>query len=83
MFTVRHLTSNELRNFLNEKFGINTKWPPVIGVDEFTFAKICQEIFKEVDHTLIGTDKKVVQIILGPNNGIMFKGVELILREWK
>ena len=76
------MTINELRDLFNREYGIERKWPPTYEVDHITYANVCQGLF---DH-LIDTynfrsidDYFLLEISAGPNHGIMFKGVELIL----
>lgn len=69
------MTPNELRNYFNNTYGMNESWPKQFKVDADTYAQVCQEIFNlVVDH-----HGPFIEIALGPNNGIMFKNVELIL----
>lgn len=70
------MTPNELRNYFNTKYGMNEPWPDKFKVDADTYAQVCQEIF---NHVVDGIDRPFITIAIGPNNGIMFKNVELIL----
>lgn len=48
-------------------------------VDHETFANVCQDIF---DHKAPqpATSQRVITIGIGKNNGIYFKGIEIILK---
>lgn len=74
------MTSNELGNYLNKEYGIENPWPAKLEVDADTYAQVCQAIFDHVvnNYHLSGP---FYEIALGPNKGIMFKNVELILKE--
>lgn len=77
------MTTAELKKKFNEDFSIDP-WPTTYEVDAVTYSNVCQSIFEHMiktnTSTLIGEDKIGINIILGPHNGIMFKGVELILK---
>ena len=78
------MTADELRKRFNELFGLN-KWPDKYGVDAETYANCCQAVFTHSEESateLYQEDNRVItiaRIALGPNNGLMFKNVELIL----
>ena len=70
------MTSNELRSAFNETYGLG-EWPKSVIVDHETYANVCQDVF---NYKIEGDNTKLyAEIDLGPNNGIMFKNVELIL----
>ena len=69
------MTSNELRSIFNETYGLG-EWPKSVIVDHETYANVCQDIF---NHIINEDGGPWVHLGLGPNNGIMFKNVELIL----
>lgn len=76
------MTTNELISFFNNRFQIG-EWPDKYEVDHETYANVCDSIFKH-DSTEImyfNGDMSRVAISLGPNDGIMFKNVELILKK--
>lgn len=79
------MTAQELRNKLNDEFGIHKLWPKTYEVDVETYGYCCQEIFNWlVGHRLpvvIGRDSNYYHISLGPNKGLMFKNVELIIKK--
>ena len=80
------MTIEELRSYFNRVFSIEKEWPKTFEVDADTYANCCQAAFiraEEDNLTLIFRsgrgDLSTRQIWVGPNNGLMFKGVELIL----
>lgn len=79
------MTAPELRQYFNETFGIN-EWPKTFEVDEETYKNVLMYIIEwhltTNDHSILFNDGKIgICIILGPNNKIMFKNVELILKK--
>jgi len=84
------MTIEQLRRMLNTNYGIDTKWPNKLVVDHETYASVCQHIFEHYDDDSVlfwdsikdgerEPDILTIQVMLGPNRGILFKGVELIL----
>lgn len=76
------MTLEELRNKFNNEFGIE-KWPKTYEVDSDTYANICQGIF---DYKIKDENRMypfLIEVTVGLNNGIFFKGVELILLKTK
>lgn len=72
------MTADEFRLRLNELYGIEGDWPETFVVDYETYANCCQYIFDHVaDHT---EHEDYYEIAIGPNKGLMFKNVELILK---
>ena len=77
------MTTSELAKELNNKFGLNF-WPKTYQVDHETYANVFQSVVNHlVDDIKLffiwdNLDKRV-SISIGPNNGILFKNVELIL----
>jgi uncharacterized protein YeaC (DUF1315 family) len=77
------MTTAQLKSIFNNEFGLG-KWPDKYEVDHETYANVCQAIFNWLVETgnaqnypCLEQDKEAIS--LGPNNGIMFKNVELIL----
>ena len=79
------MSVKELTDKFYEEFKFN-EWPKTYKVDHETFANVCQAVFSNklsnddysrVDNLLF------TNIALGPNSGILFKGVELILKQEK
>lgn len=78
------MTANQLLTQLNNTYSLD-KWPKAYEVDHETYANCCQAVFNWLVETgnaqnypCLESDKEAVS--LGPNNGIMFKDVELILK---
>lgn len=75
------MTAEELKIQLNNVYGITKEWPDHLEVSADTYANVCQHVFdrgQEKDFT----DRKDIKrftLSFGVNNGLMFKGVELIL----
>lgn len=81
------MKSDELKSLFNRIFGLNP-WPEKFEVDAETYGNCCQEVFDYImnhnkDQVLMSSsfDEFAITVILGPNNGLMFKNVELILRK--
>ena len=77
------MTANQLRDKLNKELWGMKPRPSTYKVDAETYASICQDVFDNK----IGTDvvsvlkdgTQIIRVFVGPNNGILFKGFELIL----
>lgn len=87
------MTANQLIRMFNEDYGFSNDWPKVYKVDYHTYAHCCQYVFNHVIDNIemffewdqIKDGKpfqgaNIVGIAIGPNNGLMFKNVELILK---
>lgn len=72
------MTTIELRNKFNDEFRLG-EWPRTYKVDAETYGNVAQSIFNYAcgDHKFEGNIG--IYIVLGPNRGLMFKDVELIL----
>ena len=78
------MTADQLRNKFNEEFGLNP-WPRSFEVDAETYANCCQFVFDntKIEDLAMMTAKEDVLfriIAIGPNKGLMFKNIELILK---
>jgi len=80
------MKSNELYKHFQDTFGQKV-WPETYEVDAETYGYCCQAVFdwaiKNRETLLFKRgmgDLSITQISLGPNNGLFFKNVELILR---
>ena len=77
--------AHELKRYFNDTYGLDNPWPSTFGVDAETYGHCCQEVFnylREYDNVgILSNGVKVVRISLGPNKGLMFKNVELILEK--
>ena len=70
---------NELRTKLAMEYGNKgLPYPNKMEVDAHTYATVCDLLFKT--HFVDFDGYPTVHIALGPNKGVMFKSVELILR---
>ena len=76
------MTANELIQFFNDRF-ILGEWPDQYEVDYETYANVCQTVFEHESTEILyfGKEGSGVAVSLGPNHGIMFKNVELILKK--
>ena len=75
------MTATELIRHLNEAYGISKPFPDHLEVDAETYANVCQHVFDSHHYAAVDkTGKKSIEIQIGNNNGILVKGVELILR---
>lgn len=77
------MTAQELRSFFNERFGIEEEWPKKFEVDAETYGYCCQAVFSNPStSTYVAGDTNLyfADIWLGPHKGLMFKSVELILK---
>jgi len=77
------MTAQTLREYLNTEYGLKKPWPKTLEVDAHTYACACQEIFDTFEKETVGNVGYLIELALGPHNGIMFKNVELILNEEK
>jgi len=73
------MTTNELRKKFNTEFE-GRNWPMTYEVDSATYGNVCQSIF---DFYKCQSHDDTLHIKVGPNNGILFKNIELILIETK
>jgi len=72
------MTTTELRKKFNSQFGIGVDWPKTYEVDAETYGNVCQSIFNNLREKY---EYNVIEISLGEHGGIMFKNVELIIKE--
>lgn len=81
------MTAQELKEKFNREFGLHGPWPKTYIVNAETYGNVCNELIKYVrDQTeALGWEgfPRTVILVVGDNNGIMFKNVELILRGQK
>jgi len=81
------MTAEELHSHFNRVFSIKKEWPKTYEVDAETYANCCQLIFEKVEEDNMdiivrtGTGDLSRRLIwVGSSNGLLFKGVELILK---
>lgn len=74
----------ELLNYFHLAYGIEANWPDKFEVSPLLYARVCEATFKylldkeAVMH--LKDNVRVVSIALGPNGGIWFKNVELVMK---
>jgi hypothetical protein len=74
------MTATELIKKMNDEFGLAKSWPKFMTVDADTYAHCCEYIFaKLIDNGTMLFNGTIIHINVGPNGGLYFKGVELIL----
>ena len=83
----------ELREYFNNAYGLEKEWPKTFEVSAELYGRCCQAVFdkegdKELywDVVLDGESKPWIimkSISLGPNRGLMFKNVELLIKKEK
>lgn len=83
-------TPEDLIRYFNSTFEFD-KWPKEFKVSPSLYGKVCQYIFNINDNELFwgvdwgvdsGKESSTIiakTILLGPNKGVMFKNVELII----
>lgn len=79
------MTAQELMKFINEianTKGIDSKPPDHLDIDPITYANVCQFIFDNHREAIRYEGGLIeISVLIGINNGIIFKGIELILKE--
>jgi hypothetical protein len=74
------MTANELIQYLNRMFGNSYPWPTRLEVSPETYVSCCQHIiFNSPIETFESQDS--IRLWIGPNKGLMFKNIELIIIE--
>ena len=89
------MTAEELRQLINDhgnRYGLEKPFPSPFYVNAETYGNVCDYIFKsmiedrklftEWDVNELGKKPRsefAVVLVLGPNCGILFKGIELII----
>lgn len=76
------MTPNELYKKFAQEFGFG-EWPKSYAVDAETYGNVSQSVLDWLlEHEFPDTHKDYfsLPVAVGPNNGIMFKGVELLLK---
>lgn len=79
------MTARELAAAFGHQFGFKD-WPKKFEVDAETYGNVCQAVLDnalEIQFPDTHLAEFGLIIAVGPNNGIMFKNVELILRRDK
>ncbi len=81
------MTTEQLTKHFNYIFGsgsISNKWPETYKVSARTYGNVCQSILdykinKLKEQNTAYPNLNIIEILVGENNGLMFKNVELIL----
>jgi len=74
------MTAQELRSHFNDTFGLG-EWPETYEVDHETYANACHFVFKQKLEYDKMYNRFLLSVTVGSNKGLMFKNVELILKE--
>lgn len=77
------MTVQELIAELNRKFPMTESWPENYEVDAETYANCCDAVFKRAEVAEVYGKAGTYLIKLGPNRGLMLKGIELRMKEGK
>lgn len=75
----------ELISYLNNTYGMEKKWPDQFEVSAELYGRVCHMLIKKAreDRDLYFNwegFRNTVAIDIGPNDGVMFKNVELIIK---
>lgn len=70
------MTPNQLSNQILIEHDTTKAWPRTWEVDCETYANVCQNYF---DRLRVIGQPQFISLALGPNGGILFNSVELIL----
>jgi hypothetical protein len=74
---ITNKSPEELIRYLYTTYDLSSKWPKKLEVDADTYGRVCQHIFNQFH----GYESySSIMVSIGTNRGIMFKGIELILR---
>jgi len=76
----------ELVQYFNNTYGLEKEWPKQFEVSAELYGKVCQAVLNKAkeDIQLFFQWEDLDSMIcvqIGPNNGIMFKNVELRIKE--
>ena len=74
---------DELIQYFNNAYGPGKEWPKQFEVSPLLYANVCQATFNylvEKEAVISHEGINLISIAIGPNNGIMFKNVELIMK---
>lgn len=78
------MTAKELREYFSKEYGLEKPWPDSWEVDAETYANCCQEVFNALAPARESMKFKwgrLYYLSLGRKKGLMFKGVELVLKK--
>lgn len=81
-------TVEELRKYFNDNYGIEKEWPKQFEVSAELYGRVCQAVLNKAQMNNVEKifrkgfgDLGIVEVVIGEHNGILYKGVELILKE--
>jgi hypothetical protein len=78
------MTVKQLTDYFNQNYGMFKAFPETYEVDADTYADVCHHLFllkaTEMEEVGIEPIKFFAKVWLGKHNGVLFKGVELILK---
>ena len=74
------MTAEELIEKFNSSFGMR-EWPKAFLVDMETYGNCCQFVFNRLNEATDYLGQSFYYLALGPNKGLMFKNVELIIKK--
>lgn len=79
------MTTKQLIDHFNQNYGMFKTFPETFEVNHETYANVCHSLFllKREELVAVGIEpiKYYTKVALGKHNGILFKGVELILKK--
>ncbi len=79
------MTTQQLTDHFNQNYGMFKTFPETFKVNHETYANICHHLFllkaQELRENGMEPVLYYANVALGRHNGILFKGVELILSE--
>jgi len=77
------MKSHELIKIFNDSHNLSHFWPITFEVDAETYANCCNAVFDwaSVRNSTIDVEEyRSIRVSIGEHGGLMFKGVELILK---
>jgi len=77
------MKSHELLKIFNDSYALSKLWPKSFEVDAETYANCCNAVFDWTSKSTTAvqiSQNQYIRVCIGPNKGLMFKNVELILK---
>lgn len=78
------MTTQELLEEVNTKFGMNWEWPDTYEVDIETYVNVVTSIFENASKKVSAepfTNGYIIYVVISENYRVMFKGMELRIKE--
>jgi hypothetical protein len=79
------MTARELRDHFNTKYGLAEPWPTLFEVDAETYGYVLEAVLesrrREHLEWFDPSNIETLCISVGPNGGVMFKNVEIIIKK--